>query len=66
MSAREDAQGKWRSVLAACGVPADALDGKHHPCPATGQGEDRFRFADRNGSGNFFCGCSDGKKGGNT
>lgn len=64
MKARELAQGKWRSVLTQLGVPRHALDGKHHACPATGQGEDRFRFADRNGSGNYFCACSDGDKGG--
>lgn len=64
MSAREQAQGRWRSVLTQLGIPANVLDGKHHACPATGQGEDRFRFADRNGSGNYFCGCSDGRKGG--
>jgi putative DNA primase/helicase len=28
------------------------------------KGDDRFRFADRNGSGNYFCGCSNGEKGG--
>jgi putative DNA primase/helicase len=64
MKARELAQGKWRAVLPLLGVSKDVLDGKHHPCPSTGQGEDRFRFADRNGSGNYFCDCSDGTKGG--
>lgn len=64
MKAREKAQGKWRSVLSSLGVPEKYLDGQHHPCPASGEGEDRFRFADRNGSGNFFCGCSQGEKGG--
>ena len=64
MKAKDLAQGKWRTVLSQLGVPAASLDGKHHPCPTTGEGEDRFRFADRNGSGNFFCACSDGNKGG--
>ncbi len=64
MKAKDMAHGKWRAVLAQLGIPADALNGKHHACPATGQGEDRFRFADRNGSGNFFCACSEGDKGG--
>lgn len=64
MKAKDAAQGKWRSVLTQIGIPAAALDGKHHPCPKDGAGEDRFRFADRNGSGNYFCGCSDGKSGG--
>ena len=64
MKARELATGKWRSVLTQLGVPESSLDGKHHPCPSSGQGEDRFRFADRNGSGNYFCDCSQGEKGG--
>lgn len=64
MKARDLAAGKWRSVLTQLGVPAASLDGKHHPCPGSNEGEDRFRFADRNGSGNYFCACSDGTKGG--
>jgi len=64
MKARELATGKWRSVLTQLGVPEASLDGKHHPCPSSGQGSDRFRFADRNGSGNYFCDCSQGEKGG--
>lgn len=64
MKAKDAANGKWRSVLTQLGIAEHALDGKHHPCPASGEGEDRFRFADRNGSGNFFCNCSDGTKGG--
>lgn len=61
---REMASGKWRGILAQFGVDQRYLDGKHHACPSTGTGEDRFRFADRNGTGNFFCSCSDGRKGG--
>lgn len=64
MKARDQAQGKWKALLPMLGIDANVLDGKHHACPATGQGDDRFRFADRNGSGNYFCACSDGKKGG--
>lgn len=64
MKARDLAKGKWRAVLVHLGIPADVLDGKHHPCPATGEGTDRFRFADRNGSGNYFCCDSNGDKGG--
>lgn len=63
MKARELAQGKWRGVLTELGIAPNLLDGKHHACP-NGQGKDRFRFADRNGSGNFFCSCSNGEKGG--
>ena len=64
MKTKDAAAGKWRSVLPQVGVPKEVLDGRHHPCPATGQGEDRFRFADRNGSGSYFCDCSRGDKGG--
>ena len=63
MKAKDLAQGKWPSVLVQLGIGAEYLDGKHHPCP-NGQGNDRFRFADRNGSGNYFCQCSQGDKGG--
>lgn len=64
MKARDLAQGKWRAVLTQLGIPAHVLDGKHHPCPASGEGKDRFRFADRNGTGNYFCCDSTGDKGG--
>ena len=64
MSAREEAAGKWRTVLSQLGIDERVLDRRHHPCPGSGQGTDRFRFADRNGSGNYFCACSDGTKGG--
>lgn len=62
--AKDMAKGRWRSVLSQLGIPDAVLDGKHHPCPSTGEGQDRFRFADRNGSGNYFCACSGGEKGG--
>lgn len=61
--AKDLATGKWPSILSMMGVDSDILDGRHHPCPK-GEGVDRFRFADRNGSGNYFCSCSDGEKGG--
>lgn len=64
MKARDLALGKWPGVLTQLGIDAGALDGKHHPCPATGRGDDRFRFADRQGTGSYFCECSDGRKGG--
>lgn len=60
----EAANGKWAGVLTSLGIDAKCLDGHHHECPATGQGEDRFRFANRNGTGNYFCACSNGKEGG--
>ncbi len=62
--AKDMASGKWPAVLERLGVPANVLDGKHHPCPGSGAGKDRFRFVDRGGSGSFFCECSEGNKGG--
>lgn len=62
--AKDLAAGKWRSILPMLGIPATYLDGKHHRCPANGEGKDRFRFADREGTGSFFCNCSHGEKGG--
>lgn len=48
------AAGRWRAILAACGVPEQGLDGKGRPCPICG-GTDRFVFDDKWGRGNFFC-----------
>ena len=48
------AQGRWRDVLARCGVAAELLDGRHGPCPGCG-GRDRFRFDDKDGNGTFLC-----------
>jgi putative DNA primase/helicase len=55
------ARGKWKSILPAFGIDEKVLDGKHHPCPCTGTGEDRFRFSNKDGKGNFFCACNDGR-----
>jgi putative DNA primase/helicase len=52
----ERAEGKWPAILAALGIPAKILDGKHHPCPIPGcGGKDRFRFIDDN-KGHYICG----------
>lgn len=64
MKTIEAARGRWREILPQFDIPASALDGKHHPCPCTGDGDDRFRFSDREGSGAYFCQCSEGNKGG--
>lgn len=64
MKTTEAARGKWRKILEAFGIEVKFLDGKHHPCPCTGEGEDRFRFSDHNGTGDYFCACSSGGKGG--
>lgn len=55
------AKGHWKSILPQLGIDPKYLDGKHHPCPRNGQGEDRFRFANQNGRGSFFCACNNGR-----
>lgn len=51
---RDYVTGKWRGILATCGIPDVALRGKHGPCPMCG-GKDRFRFDNKEGRGTFFC-----------
>lgn len=51
---RELATGRWPGILAALGVDAAHLTGKHTACPVCG-GKDRFRFDDKGGRGTFFC-----------
>jgi putative DNA primase/helicase len=54
------AHGRWPAVLAALGIPAEALVNRHQPCPMCG-GTDRFRFDDRHGNGDYYCnGCGAG------
>ncbi len=38
---RSQCCGRWISILAAAGIPAERLDGRGHPCPRCG-GRDRF------------------------
>lgn len=64
MKTMDAARGRWREILAAFGIDPMFLDGKHKKCPVSGEGEDRFRFSDQNGSGDYFCACSQGGKGG--
>lgn len=45
----------WRGILCTFGVAESFLKNKHGPCPACG-GKDRFRFDNRQGRGDFFCG----------
>ena len=43
---RREAEGRWLEILTdVAGIPADLLDGRHHPCPRCG-GTDRFRLVD--------------------
>lgn len=60
----ETYKGRWRSILAALGVPSQMLVNRHGPCPVCG-GKDRFRFDDKDGLGTFFCnqcGAGDGPR----
>lgn len=50
----ERAAGRWRGILPALGIGTPYLSGKHGPCPMC-QGKDRWRFADRDGSGDWHC-----------
>lgn len=52
---QERAHGRWRGVLAALGVEQKYLTGKHGPCPICRDGDDRFRFDDKQGNGTYFC-----------
>lgn len=58
MSALTEAcAGRWRDILPALGVDPRHLTGRHGPCPVC-EGKDRFRFANTNGKGEWFCsGC---------
>ena len=61
----DPAKGKWFGILSALGVDPEVLNKRRHfPCPANGQGVDRFRWSDKDGAGRFFCACSDGSKSG--
>lgn len=64
MKTTDAAKGKWKEILVAFGIDAAFLTGKHSRCPCTGEGDDRFRFSDQNGTGDYFCACSQGGKGG--
>jgi len=56
----EQAQGKWRGILAHYGLTERQLSGKHTNCPMCG-GTDRFRLDDKNGTGSYICnGCGAG------
>ena len=46
-------QGRWVELFTHHGIPADCLDGRHHPCPRCG-GRDRFRVLDAE-RGSLFC-----------
>jgi putative DNA primase/helicase len=51
---RNRTQGRWRSILPALGLSEAFLTGKNGPCPWCA-GRDRWRFINREGSGNWIC-----------
>ena len=51
---RERAHGRWRDILSRLGVDAKFLKNKHGPCPVC-DGDDRFRWDNKDGTGSFFC-----------
>lgn len=51
---RQTAIGRWPGILAAFGIDAAFLTGRHTACPVCG-GKDRFRFDDKGGRGTFYC-----------
>lgn len=53
---KQEVRGKWRGVLLQLGLPDSALQNKHGPCPLCGEGEDRYRFDNREGTGSYICG----------
>lgn len=55
--AKEQARGKWYSILRHLGVEDRYLDKKNGPCPLCGgeRGSDRFRWKDTSGRGEYFC-----------
>lgn len=51
---RAAARGRWATILRDFGVGESFLKDSHGPCPACG-GNDRFRFDDKNGDGDWYC-----------
>jgi putative DNA primase/helicase len=60
-SARERANGHWREILIAAGVPAKHLVNIHTVCPLCGSTDNKgtpkrwFRFDDKDGRGTYIC-----------
>lgn len=51
---REEARGRWLTILSILGVSEVFLCDKHGPCPLCG-GKDRFRWDNKDGRGTYFC-----------
>lgn len=51
---RDKAKGRWHGILSGLGLAQSFLTRKHGPCPMCG-GHDRWRWIDREGSGDWIC-----------
>lgn len=60
----DHAAGKWPRIVSALVGEEFTNPRKHQPCPRNGEGTDRFRFSDHDGTGTFFCACSEGRSDG--
>lgn len=47
--------GRWQGILPEFGIDQSYLTGKHGPCPICQEGQDRWRFDDKQGKGTFYC-----------
>lgn len=55
MNTIEAAHGKWVSILSNLGIDDRYLINKHGPCPICKAGNDRYRFDNKNGNGEYIC-----------
>ena len=61
MTISDLANGRWPDLLAQlAGLTSDQLTDKHQPCPLC-DGDDRYRFDDKDGTGSWFCNQCGGK-----
>lgn len=51
---REEARGRWWTILSILGVSEEFLRDRHGPCPLCG-GTDRFRWDNKDGRGTYLC-----------
>ena len=57
ISTNDLAQGRWKEIMQAFGVPANLLNGRRQACPFCGgdRASDRFRWTDYRKSGGYLC-----------
>jgi putative DNA primase/helicase len=51
---KEMANGRWPGILRHFGLADEFMVDRHGPCPLCG-GDDRYRFDDKDGNGEYFC-----------